>query len=551
MKHAAHIRSFLATASIAGLLLGCTNTGTDPASENIERLSDTISSGSYSLSCEGSSVTDDALTATCRRVNGVMNETTLFNLSDCLNSLGTNGDIGNIDGNLFCVPPLPLVDGFEFPKSQETIYGWVSADDSTEIINHGWGIWEGLTQIVGNIETQPIRAFETWLKPADMIYRIQTGGTENLTDEALTDAMALGLRTPHQFFHAAKRAGAEPSPAAQAQIDTNIFETVSYNPAAAKHAIDNKLFLESTLNGYLDAGLTSIPSFPNDAITIKPVYKVITTTNTDANGIFTMAGWPGTPEPAKTFPETAWGACVYIDVNATNSSGNAIDTGCANRNATNTFALSDFIYDTLTEADADFINRNFTGGTASASNAQIGDTVILVGMHVTTRETERWTWQSYFWSANADAPFLPSSPDIAALRPDTLSAEASHYAMTIGYQMVAPGQPSRGGESVGTSVIAYNPHLEAGFSPDTFGLKRPIVGEDGPVTNQFGVQTNCMSCHVMATYRPTSSSDEAETRPYIADFYVSLDDPEFQEFLQLDFAWSVQGSLVKDVTGGQ
>jgi hypothetical protein len=43
--------------------------------------------------------------------------------------------------------------------------------------------------------------------------------------------------------------------------------------------------------------------------------------------------------------------------------------------------------------------------------------------------------------------------------------------------MVDPAQPILGGQNVGRSVIGYNPHLEAGFSPKTFQIKRAIHGK--------------------------------------------------------------------------
>ena len=38
-------------------------------------------------------------------------------------------------------------------------------------------------------------------------------------------------------------------------------------------------------------------------------------------------------------------------------------------------------------------------------------------MHVATHEIKRWAWQTFWWSANAGQPYLPSSGAIAAARP--------------------------------------------------------------------------------------------------------------------------------------
>ena len=49
------------------------------------------------------------------------------------------------------------------------------------------------------------------------------------------------------------------------------------------------------------------------------------------------------------------------------------------------------------------------------TNAVAGDVAILVAMHVSTRETARWTWQTFWWTPTPENPHAPSSPNIAML----------------------------------------------------------------------------------------------------------------------------------------
>lgn len=542
MTHSTFLRSLLTATCLAGLLAACTESGskTDTTTPTDIESVDTSSvppEGTYMLTCSNAEVNNDTLTANCERFDGLITSTSLDNLSSCETSINPDGDIGNIDGNLICIPALPLVDGFVFPQTDAMINQWISTNDINSQIRHGWGLWAGLTDFVGTVDGHPVRAFQTWTTPDNMKYRIQSGQFKNVAGHELITKPTLQLAPPSQFTH-----GSIVRDLNAVEPDASTLVSVAYNPPAAEHAIENTLFLESTLNGYLDAGQIKIPDFPDDAITIKPVYKLITASNTE-NNIFTMPGWPGTPSPAKAFPETDWGACVYIDMSGTATSGNSIDTGCADRNETNTFSLSDFIHSTLTAEDATYLNAQFSLGTHAAA----GDTAILVGMHVTTREIERWTWQSYFWSANANSPYSPSSAQIAALRPDSLDAQAHHYAMTQTYQMVSPVQPVTNGVNEGSAVIGYNPHLEAGFDKNTFNPIRPINGPNGPITNEYGVETNCMSCHAMATYGRNNKGELG----YIADQYMALDDPLFDNLLQLDFAWSIQGNIIMDVSDAE
>ena len=168
-------------------------------------------------------------------------------------------------------------------------------------------------------------------------------------------------------------------------------------------------------------------------------------------------------------------------------------------------------------------------------------------MHVTTREIKRWAWQTFFWTANVAQPYLPSSTAIAALAPSTLDPAAKHYAMSVAYQMVKPAQPIMGGENVGASHIAYNPHLEANFTKQVFQINRAINGD---TYNEYGVETNCMTCHNLAQYDPKVNYKEngganRET-PYGTDYYMAIDDAVFDNVLRLDFAWSIIGNLELD-----
>src|SRR6187402_2569344 len=152
--------------------------------------------------------------------------------------------------------------------------------------------------------------------------------------------------------------------------------------------------------------------------------------------IYVMPAWPGTPKVTPDiinngFPETSWPGCVYIDSkNVGTSKATGIDADCkTGPTSTNTFALGDFInYPVTSNNLANF--ESLTGDTL-----EVGDIIILIAMHVTTREIDEWTWQTYFWTPNPASPPLPSDSTIASARPAKLTGAAAHYAMSIGYQM--------------------------------------------------------------------------------------------------------------------
>ena len=106
--------------------------------------------------------------------------------------------------------------------------------------------------------------------------------------------------------------------------------------------------------------------------------------------------------------------------------------------------------------------------------------------------------------------------------------------------MALPNQPNTGGTNVGKiPMFGYNPYLEAGFS----GLvPAPNAVFDLPSLlipgAQYGVQTNCMTCHILATVDGGLG--------YTTDQYISLDTSLFLNKIQVDFAWSIQGNIIQN-----
>jgi hypothetical protein len=423
------------------------------------------------------------------------------------------------------VVPAPFpqtgIPNFKFPEDSVIVNGWAKKNDLTKIYQHGWGIWAGLTSPTSqSVGGSSLLVYETWLTPAEIINGIKK--------EPLKRSNRANLFRPNQFAHAALKTGEN--------ADNSVSESVSYSPAAAKFALDNKIFMATTLAGYQNQGLTQIPDFPSDAITIKPVFKLIEKSKLDANGLYAMTSWHGPTDSLIGYPERKWQSCIYVDTNNKGKGNGSQDMKCTGPTPETTYNLSDFINYTLNDEDVYYYNKEF------GINAQVGDIAILVAMHVTSREVERWTWQTFWWAPDPINPPAPSSKAIAAARPlSFLKGAASHYAMAVAYTMVYPDQPYTGGKSVGNPVIGFNPYLEAGFNQGVFtGSNSYVVNKGDTILTDVGVRTNCMSCHVYAAYDPSNPNNGT---PYSGDAYVSLNDPIFTGKLKLDFAWSIQGNI--------
>lgn len=441
----------------------------------------------------------------------------------------------------FIIPvplPDPGIPGFKFPEDSVVITDWVNNREEDKMASHSWGIWAALTSETKQVVNgQNLLAFETWLTPEDM--QKATKALSNNKELAMESIKVQRgrLERPRQFFHNNLSVGENVSDPTTAQHQVGVMVTVRYSPTASSFTIKNKLLEEKVLKQMLADGKTSIPDFPNTAITLKPTYEVLSKDTLDKNsGYYKLNVWTGAPADDSTqgYGEGSWPGYVYVDPNNNGQGNGSVDMG-QGRTPENTYNLKDFIYYKLTKDEAKNLDSTF--------NADIreGDPVILVAMHVTSKEIKRWTWQSFWWAPDANTPPDPSSAHIASLRPSQLQGAASHYAMSYAYTFLYPNQPYVGGDNKGTSIYAYNPYLEAGFAVNNPLAPAYVMTNGVNINNSSGVRTNCMTCHANANYPGT-----AGTPGYMGDTYIDLRGADFKNTLQLDFAWSIQGNLIPD-----
>jgi len=430
--------------------------------------------------------------------------------------------------NEFKAVPLgdPKIPGFTFPTPETTIDNWVYADPMMHdsMYYHSWGIWMGLTMQSGeSLDGDPLRVFETWLDKGSIKELIQKQMV-NEKFKAIHVQRGRGeLNIPRQHQHFGNDIPFD---------DARVVEFVKYSPEAVQYAVENKLFLGSTYRKYLQEGYEDLTGFPNTAITIKPVWYSLSESRKVADNLYEVDVWPGPNQDSidagKGFSPSSWNNVVFVNT-ADNTVGNGQDT----------FTLKDFIHFKLDSIQAAGLREATKESPDASSDAKAGDYALLVGMHTTSKETKRWVWQSFWWSQTPDNPNFPSLQAIADARPGKLKNSddaAAHYAMTVAYSAVEPAQPINGGESVGKSLYAYNPYLEAPFSKEVFA--KPVMV--GSQVNEVGMQSNCISCHMMANY----GGHTVDGLPsYIPNAYYPLDAKFFKGNLKLDFAWSLSDTI--------
>ncbi len=458
-------------------------------------------------------------------------------------------------GNTVIIPqsfPGDSITGITFPTDSHTINGWVNNPafagyyDSASIYKHAWGIWAGLTATTTQSVTKAdgnLLVFETWMGLNEVRDYIVAGLPCSSGELKKTNRPM--LTRPTQFGHAGNLATTiNQLPKLNSKdtvLPTDLWVTVSYNPEQACHAINNKLFKQSVLNSYYNASAVgSVPQFPAASISIKPTYLEFPASAT----ILKMPVWLNPPNPPgalSVFQPAQFPLCVFVDVKNRQQAGRnlvPVTVNCTNPDsiANATCNLSDFINFAIDSTMAAFMNaqdsvQGMNNTTNGYGKAEPGNRVLLVAMHVTTKETTNWTWQTYYWTPTPATPGAPSSNLAASLITPQVKGAARHYALNAAYVMTTPNNSSAANAG---PMFGYNPYLEGGFGPSTFNISNTTFPDF-----KYGMQTNCMSCHALAV--PSNATG------YNTDMYVDMNSPTFfNGQVKLDFAWSIQTALIND-----
>lgn len=451
--------------------------------------------------------------------------------------------------------PNPHVPGYAYPESEKTILDHVNRNDQPWISTHAWGLWTALTrQVLPNLHV-----YETWQSPFNgevLASGLNSGGATQFVGSDGQSTTIHRLGRPGQFHG---HHFVETAAAALPSISDQVLVTVNWSPQMANEVVEKNWLSSTTLNQLLSSGQKGI-TLNNYSVSLKPTYLWMGAPLLVQGRYFQLSTWPGPIKGPIAFPSNLWGQCVWVDTqeSGAGTGTGAVDTSCkpdgSSRTAANTYGMDNFINFKLTAMEAKLwaeqgINVQVNGKTYQPA---AGEKVILIAMHVGTREMTEWTWQSYWWQPNPKQVLPPATQADVAARPAQLKGAPAHYAMCSAYQMVAPNQPITGGS--GTKPhLCYNPYLEAPFSHEQdLPGSQPWTYQGVTYDMKVGVQTNCMSCHLQATYQPTYKSGSkvqtgVGTLPYTADRYIDLNSKDSQGYLQMDFSWSIQQN-VKIVT---
>ena len=429
---------------------------------------------------------------------------------------------------------LPASAGVPVPGFK--LQGFVLGGALNDMRAHAWRLWGGLTAPSDSVvDGQRLPVFETWYSIAEVYNPRGRAGVDRRT-------LRHPVRTATQATIAESSRGGAPA---------GLMSFVKLNRASAGFIWDNGYHLTPTLralNERYDRDGTatverSIKPFPPDAVALKLVFWLVKNAASPQSerGLTALPMWnPAYPPPAGGLPpmHTTWTEGVAVDPARRYREG-AIEVVTVNGKATPApvVPLSRFYAHRLASAEDVADARVYMKEMSSAANEQerfvtnpgqvpeIGDFIVLLAMHVTTKEIDDWTFQTFWWST------APNLAPFGADRPASIRAPFDNYVSCTAYSTVSP----RG--TGGALPTCFNPYLETDL-----GATKPYVmdGQTFAANPMAGTRSNCMNCHRRAAFPAFGAkAASADFGHVYNDGYRAPSDPYFARILKTDFMWSI------------
>ena len=479
-------------------------------------------------------------------------------------------------GTTVCVDPAAIPAGFDYPQSAATIRYWVETRNTARARRHGWYLWAALNSNAGGT---PV--WRTWCTSTQAFAApgqtatqaaARMGHQRELALNALRRADSpvpggrVGAAAPGEEPINFPDAPYYPVPAAvqraypqcyNAQhgqlVDGPTFQNngdimvagVIYDAAAFGWIRGQRLYDGSVLTRQIPPAnrTAAIAAFPATSIALKPmmwpvqgdgytalpVWDEPTSDGGSYAGFEIQSLWPRavavTAHPASTIANVD---VTYLHGVYNHAPPNAVPLGPNTYRGAHVVPVSDFYsfrfpnLAAMAPCDRAILDASayWAYGRAFSPN----DYLVVVAMHIMTREQLAWTFQSVWWSDHPDAP--PYGADRPAIPVSRAPGPWRHYLLTSTYGITA--QP--GGT---TWPIVFNPYIE-------LAAAHPI-------------RTNCMNCHHRAAWPPAPSGTPAIVYP--SSSYEALgpryphapdaldvyreDNPIFHQLLTVDALWSV------------
>jgi hypothetical protein len=407
---------------------------------------------------------------------------------------------------------------FVFPTPESELIEMRDSQNRVRIRQHAWAVFSGIIQpsIEGDPQSPPI--FETWYTRSQVF---ETGCTDKLAD-ANSAELELPLEIVAGFkaqtSHADSLYGLKLASKFFSDPGKSIRSNVLFNGPACDHIRKAKLklydasSLQTQLTNLSNSPINAPPEekdiepFPPSAVVVKAFWLRI-----DAEGrSITVWDSPDSPSPGCV---SACPRMVEIkpakpgeECNLPVSPGGTLLSSC-------------FYNIPITTKN----QREFE----SSITVVPGDVMVLVGLHVITKEAPDWVWSTFWWNPQADrGRFGSEKYDDKIIQgawrnylmDSTLSMETPRE--VVQQQGAGPGESPCVSTGSPIAKVCFNPYLEGNL----------------PAGGQL---SNCMNCHKQATFHhldpdPRGSPQRGYLGSNAACFAGSK-----PSVMRLDYLWSL------------
>jgi hypothetical protein len=443
--------------------------------------------------------------------------------------------------------------GWDYPQAAATVEGWVARRNVVRTRVHGWSLWAALNQVV---QGEPL--WRNWCTSTQAYpYQYDPSASAKARPATGDGLASLGAR------RAALTAASDPSinlagpsypvPSAPARcvIPTKTGSTlrdgpsfanntdilvagVIYNPIAYASIVNQQLNVKKTLNGTPLTGPNRIGNveLAPGSVVLKPMMWPV-----KATGYTALPVWTGKQQDGGRYAgyerKDIWNRAVAVTPDR--AGGPSIVkvqlplTGVKRPDGTlwgaNTYdaqvvGLDRFYAYKPDVGSLDPCDKAILDQSANAAygrSFRSGDYLVMVAMHIATKEQPAWTFQSVYWSDR------PNEGANSADRPPLPAARGPwrNYLMAATYGIP---EASYGGRPPVWGVH-FNPYIE-------LAAGHPI-------------STNCMNCHMRGAFVPTGSSGNATylTTKNTDDpgpiGVLAPNNPIFADLVKTDFQWSL------------
>ena len=353
---------------------------------------------------------------------------------------------------------------YDFPADEARLEAMRAAGSLTAQRRHVWQLFAGLVQ---PSSASGLPVFLSWYGAGE-VFADEPGPSVLMAARGLDATFAEATQRVHQ-------ADTAPPRIIRAHYNAAAYRCIRTNRLHEAHVLD-RLARDTAVSG-IPTAPRSIPAFPREAAIVKSVWWPV-----PADGVVPLPVWDaeqnGPRLTGNDYP--TWRRVVAI--------------------SRRTFPGRD-----AARTDVDFIGRTFRGVRHVGSDAfchiavdrrmaaqlmadpaahktammvlgrplRANDVLVLVALHVATREIADWVWGTFWWHDAAD------SGRFAAQRPAVITGAWRNYLMNVSFDADLP--PERDGRP----HVAYNPWLEA---------RLPDTGSGG------GLVSNCTACHHRAAW---------------------------------------------------